>query len=103
VATTRIVASRGAGTSYDKCPPGDCAFIQVRLENLKPNTAYSVKPFTEDWGNFNGGYTGTTSNKGQLLIPDQFPCSAVGQLTWVTVTGGGSTYTSNKFFWKADD
>ncbi|MEV5961940.1 fibronectin type III domain-containing protein [Kribbella sp. NPDC051952] len=103
VATTRIVASRGAGTSYDKCPPGDCAFIQVRLENLKPNTAYSVKPYTEDWGNFNGGYTGTTSNKGQLLIPDQFPCSAVGQLTWVTVTGPEGTYTSNKFFWKADD
>ncbi|WP_350279208.1 fibronectin type III domain-containing protein [Kribbella sp. HUAS MG21] len=102
--TKRVVASRGEGTTYgDNCRQPECAYIQIRLENLRPNTTYSMKPYTSEWGNFNPGYSTKTDGKGQLLVPDQFPCSAVGQLTWVTVTGPEGTYTSNKFFWKADD
>ncbi|MEU8223498.1 fibronectin type III domain-containing protein [Kribbella sp. NPDC048915] len=103
--TTRIVASRGNGTTYgDKCQQPECAFVQVRIENLQPNTKYSIKPFTSEWGNFNPGYSKETNSEGQLLVPDQFPCSAVGQLVWATVTGpGGDVHTSNKFFWKAAD
>jgi hypothetical protein len=103
--TTRIVASRGNGTTYgDKCEQPECAFVQVRIENLKPNTKYSIKPFTSEWGNFNPGYSKETDSEGQLLVPDQFPCSAVGQLVWATVTGPDKVvHTSNKFFWKAAD
>jgi hypothetical protein len=102
--TKRVVASRGAGTTYgENCRHPECAYIQVRLENLRPNTTYSIKPYTSEWGNFNPGYSTKTDSKGQLLVDDQFPCSAVGQLTWVTVKGPEGTYTSNKFFWKADD
>ncbi|MFG1911074.1 fibronectin type III domain-containing protein [Kribbella sp. NPDC048928] len=101
--TKRVVASRGDGTTYgDDCQHPECAYLQVRIENLAPNATYSIKPYTSEWGNFNPGYSAKTSSKGQLLVPDQFPCSAVGQLTWVTVQGPGGTYTSNKFFWKAD-
>jgi hypothetical protein len=100
--TKRVVASRGDGTTYGSdCQHPECAFVQVRIENLTPSTRYDIKPFTSGWGNFNSGYGATTDAKGQLLVPDQFPCSAVGQLTWVTVTGPEGTYTSNKFFWKA--
>jgi hypothetical protein len=100
--TKRVVASRGDGTTYGSdCQHPECAFIQVRIENLTPNTRYNIKPFTSGWGNFNSGYGATTDAGGQLLVPDQFPCNAVGQLTWVTVTGPEGTYTSNKFYWKA--
>jgi hypothetical protein len=102
--TKRVVASRGDGTTYgDDCQHPECAYVQVRIENLQANTSYKIKPYTSEWGNFNPGYTTKTDAKGQLLVPDQFPCSAVGQLTWVTVTGPEATYTSNKFFWKSDN
>ncbi|WP_410789193.1 fibronectin type III domain-containing protein [Kribbella sp. C-35] len=101
--TKRVVASRGDGTTYgDDCQHPECAYVQVRIENLTPSTTYTIKPFTSEWGNFNPGYSIKTDSAGQLLVPDQFPCSAVGQLTWVTVQGPEGTYTSNKFFWKSD-
>ncbi|MEU4193247.1 fibronectin type III domain-containing protein [Kribbella sp. NPDC026611] len=99
--TKRVVASRGDGTEYGDCRHPECAFVQVRLENLRPNTKYTFKPFTSGWGNFNPGYSTTTDSTGAVLVADQFPCDAVGQLTWVTVTGPEGTYTSNKFFWKS--
>ncbi|TCC58272.1 fibronectin type III domain-containing protein [Kribbella pittospori] len=99
--TKRVVASRGAGAEYNECDPPDCAFLQVRIENLRPNTKYEIKPFTEDWGNFNPGATLTTSSEGHMLVDDRFPCSAVGQKVWVTVTGPEGTYTSNIFVWKS--
>jgi hypothetical protein len=102
IPTKRVVASRGDGTTYgDDCQHPECAFVQVRIENLLPSTSYKIRPYTSEWGNFNPGYSAKTSSTGQLLVPDQFPCSAVGQLTWVTVTGPDGTYTSNKFFWKS--
>ncbi|MGW6197206.1 fibronectin type III domain-containing protein [Kribbella sp. NPDC055110] len=100
--TKRVVASRGNGTTYgNDCRHPECAFVQVRIENLTPSTTYNIKPYTSGWGNFNPGYSTKTDAQGQLLVPDQFPCSAVGQLTWVTVQGPEGTYTSNKFFWKS--
>jgi hypothetical protein len=100
--TKRIVASRGAGAEYEDCDPPVCAFVQVRIENLLPNTKYRVKPWASKWGNFNDGATLTTSSEGHLLVDDRFPCGALGQLVWATVTGpDGTTYTSNKFRWKS--
>ena len=101
--TKRVVASRGDGTTYgDDCQHPECAYVQVRIENLTPSTTYTIKPYTSEWGNFNPGYSVKTDAQGQLLVPDQFPCSAVGQLTWVTVQGPEGIYTSNRFFWKSD-
>ncbi len=100
--TKRVVASRGAGAEYEDCKPPVCAFVQIRIENLLPNTKYTVKPWTSKWGNFNDGATLTTSSEGHLLVDDRFPCGALGQLVWATVTGpDGTTYTSNKFRWKS--
>jgi hypothetical protein len=101
--TKRVVASRGDGTTYGSdCDHPECAFVQIRIENLKPSTTYDFKPYTSGWGNFNPGYSTKTNAQGQLLVDDQFPCSAVGQLVWATVTGPEGTYTSNKFFWTSD-
>ncbi|MFG1820253.1 fibronectin type III domain-containing protein [Kribbella sp. NPDC049174] len=44
--TKRVVASRGAGAEYKECQPPACAFVQVRIENLRPNTDYEIKPWT---------------------------------------------------------
>ncbi|GAA0612587.1 hypothetical protein GCM10009534_54150 [Kribbella sandramycini] len=99
--TKRVVASRGAGTSYENCEPPACAFIQVRIENLRPNTNYKIVPHVEGWEPFNEGATLRTSSEGHLLVDDRFPCSGVGRLVWATVTGPEGTYTSNKFTWKS--
>ncbi|TCO43719.1 fibronectin type III domain protein [Kribbella antiqua] len=101
--TKRVVASRGAGTEYNKCEPPVCAFLQVRIENLTPNTDYVIKPYSSGWGNFNPGATLKTNSEGHLLVDDRFPCSALGQLVWATVetTDGKTVYTSNKFRWKS--
>jgi hypothetical protein len=98
-ARERVIASRGAGAEYNNCEPPDCAFILVRIENLRPNTKYEIKPWTSRWGNFNPGATLTTDAKGNMVVDDRFPCSAVGQTVWVTVEGPEGTYTSNKFVW----
>lgn len=95
----RVIASRGAGAEYDNCKPPSCAFIHVQMENLRPNTRYVIKPYTEKWGNFNPGAALTTDAQGNQTIDDRFPCNAVGQKVWVTVEGPEGTYTSNKFVW----
>jgi hypothetical protein len=95
----RVIASRGAGAEYGNCEPPECAFILVQIENLRPNTKYEIKPWTSRWGNFNPGATLTTDAKGNMVVDDRFPCSAVGQTVWVTVEGPEGTYTSNKFVW----
>lgn len=98
--TKRIVASRGAGTSYDDCQPPECAFIQVRIENLQPNTNYKIVPFVAG-KQFNPGATLKTSSEGHLLVDDRFPCGMVGKQVYVTVTGPGGPYKSNIFTWKS--
>lgn len=94
-----VIASRGAGADYGNCEPPDCAFILVRIAGLRPDTRYTIKPWTSEWGNFNPGATLTTDAKGGMVIDDRFPCNAVGQTVWVTVEGPGGTYTSNTFTW----
>jgi hypothetical protein len=98
--TKRIVASRGAGTTYDDCVPPACAFIQVRIENLRPNTNYKIVPYV-DGKVFNPGATLKTSSAGHLLVDDRFPCNMVGHQVYATVTGPDGTYTSNTFTWKS--
>ncbi|WP_433165225.1 fibronectin type III domain-containing protein [Kribbella sp. CA-247076] len=96
----RVIASRGASAEYEECTPPDCAFVLVRIENLRPNTKYEIKPWASRWGNFNPGATLTTDAKGNMVVDDRFPCGAVGQTVWVTVEApDGTTYTSNRFVW----
>jgi len=99
--TPRVVASRGAGTEYgDTCKPPECAFIQVRIENLRPNTEYDIVPYV-DGKKFNTGAGLTTNSEGHLLVDDRFPCSMVGHQVYVLVTGPGGPYKSNTFTWKS--
>jgi len=99
--TKRVVASRGAGTTYgDSCKPPECAFIQVRIENLRPDTKYEIVPYV-DGKKFNPGATLTTSSEGHLLVDDRFPCSMVGHQVYVIVSGPGGPYKSNTFTWKS--
>lgn len=97
-----VLASRGADTDYGNCEAPDCAFVLVRMRNLRPNTRYEIQPWTSRWGNFNPGATLTTDENGAMVVDDRFPCNAVGQTVWVTVKApDGTTYTSNKFVWTA--
>ncbi|TDD61788.1 hypothetical protein E1263_06235 [Kribbella antibiotica] len=98
--TRRIVASRGAGTTYDDCQPPQCAFIQVRIENLRASTRYKIVPYV-DGKVFNPGATLETDDEGQLLVDDRFPCNMVGSRVYVTVSGPGGPYKSNTFTWKS--
>ncbi len=99
--TPRVVASRGAGTEYgETCKPPECAYIQVRIENLRPNTEYKIVPYV-DGKQFNPGARLRTSSKGHLLVDDRFPCSMVGRRVYVMVTGPGGPYKSNEFTWKS--
>ncbi|GAB3938239.1 hypothetical protein GCM10029976_052440 [Kribbella albertanoniae] len=98
--TRRLVASRGAGTEYNKCEPPDCAFIQVRMENFRPNTRYKFVPYV-DGKQFNEGATLTTDSQGHQLVDDRFPCSMVGKQVYVLATGPEGTTKSNTFTWKS--
>ncbi|GAA1689524.1 hypothetical protein GCM10009745_38350 [Kribbella yunnanensis] len=98
--TKRVVASRGAGTEYKDCQPPDCAFIQVRIENLLPNTDYEIVPYV-DGKKFNPGATLETSSEGHMLVDDRFPCGMVGKRVYVLVKGPDGTYKSNTFTWKS--
>ncbi|MFB6720115.1 fibronectin type III domain-containing protein [Kribbella sp. NPDC056345] len=98
--TKRVVASRGAGTEYDDCQPPECAFIQVRIENLRPNTRYTIVPYVDN-KKFNPGATLTTDGEGHMLVDDRFPCGMVGKQVYVLVSRSGETYKSNTFTWKS--
>lgn len=98
--TKRVVASRGAGTEYNDCKPPKCAFIQVRIENLRPNTDYKIVPYVNG-KKFNPGATLETSSEGHMLVDDRFPCGMVGEQVYVLVTGPDGTYKSNTFTWKS--
>ncbi len=98
--TRRLVASRGAGTEYNDCQPPECAFIQVRMENFRPNTRYEFVPYV-DGKEFNEGATFTTDSKGFQLVDDRFPCNMVGERVYVLVKGPEGRTKSNEFTWKS--
>jgi hypothetical protein len=102
-ADPRITVSRGATTTYDEtCAAPKCAFIQIRVRNLQPGAKYTFVPYTSGWGKFNDGATLEADDDGTLLIDDRFPCSAVGQQVWVTMTDNDDvTSTSSRITWRS--
>ncbi|WP_326633937.1 serine/threonine protein kinase [Nonomuraea fuscirosea] len=98
----RIVASKGARTTYGRSCRENCAFVEFLATGLKPGTEYHFQPYTSNWGAFNPGADLSADENGEQHSDDRFPCNATGQQVWIVAEApDGHRIVSNKVTWTA--
>ena len=92
--TPTVTVSRGQDTADGYCAAPDCAVLFISMQGFEPDTAYTIMPYTDEWGNFYPDETLTTDVYGELTF-ERFLFDGVGQVVWVVVQTPDGLIESN--------
>jgi len=92
--TPTVTVSRGQDTADGYCAAPDCAVLLISMRGFEPDTAYTIMPYTDEWGNFYPDETLTTDMYGELAF-ERFLFDGVGQVVWVVVQTPDGLIESN--------
>ena len=109
-ATQTVEAQAGGTVTVTKGTPTEeycgefdaCAWMQVTLTGLAPNTTYTLMPHSSDPDYGNEGAGVTTDANGDYST-ERFAYAGVGHTVWVTATSesDGTEFRSNDYVWEA--
>lgn len=105
IAQDDVPATQDGGDPFDdsNCPEGtedECFYFLLTVRGFQPNTAYVFRAYSGG-RQIHESYSLTTDSMGNLN-QKKFHNSRAGETVYVTATGPGGPYTSNRFVWKSE-